>query len=106
MLDRVDASHFSPFTGQTCQLETPDGEKLVLMIDNVQINPQSRMPDVPDTQRMPFSVSLTAQQATTFTDGLCSIELTALGRLENIFVSRVAPLGRDSSHAYFQIIFN
>ncbi len=106
MLDRIEASHFSPLTGQVFQLNTPDGGKLALMIDNVKTEPRARMPDAPEAQRMPFSVSLTAQQATTFIDGLCSMELPALGLVKDIFVSRMAPLGRDPSGAYFQIIFN
>ena len=106
MLDRIESNHFSPLIGQTCQLRTPDGDKLTLRVDTVTTKPLSRMPDAPDEQRMPFSVTLTAMQPTTFVDGLCTLELANLGQLQNVWISRVAPLGRDASQAYFQIIFN
>lgn len=106
MLDRVDVSHFGPLAGQIFQLKTPDGKELAMMVDGVKLKPYSCMPNAPATQRIPFSVSLTAQQSTAFVDGLCSMELGTLGLLENVFVSRVAPMDCDPSRAYYQIIFN
>jgi hypothetical protein len=106
MLDRVDASHFSPLVGQTCEPKTATGEVLVLRVDTVKTKPLSRMPDAPEEQRVPFSVTLTALHPTAFVDGLCTLDLDNCGRLEGLRISRVAALGRDESQAYFQIIFN
>jgi hypothetical protein len=106
MLDTVEAAHFTPLTGKVCNLHMADGAILPVLVDCVTSKPQSRNPYAPEAQRMPFSVSLSAQQATDFVEGECTIELTTLGRLESVYISRVAPLGRDPSGAYFQIVFN
>jgi hypothetical protein len=105
MLDRIEASDFSPSTGKICSLHLPDGKILPVLIDNVTEKPQCRNPYAQEGQRLPFSVSLTAQQATDFTEGECNIELEGK-RLTGVGVSRVAPLGRDPMFAYYQIIFN
>jgi hypothetical protein len=56
--------------------------------------------------REPFSVILTAPANAPLVDSLCALELPALGKLEKLQVSRIAPLSRDPAKAYFQIIFN
>lgn len=106
MLERVEAAHFDPLTGKVCDLHLPDGSTLPVLIDSVTGKPQSRNPYAADTQRMPFSVSLTAQCATGFIEGPCALDLDILGRVDGLYVSRVAPLGRDPAGAYFQIMFN
>jgi len=39
-------------------------------------------------------------------DGLCSLDVPELGRLEGVFVSRIPPMGRDPTLGYFYIAFN
>ena len=58
------------------------------------------------SERMPFSVELSSLQPTEFVDGLCAFELPELGRVDDIFVSRVPPMGRNPKLAYFHITFN
>lgn len=106
MLDRLEASHFAPLLAQPQQLILPDGSALPVRVDGVHENPRSRMPQAGAESRMPFTVTLTALEPTAFIDGPCAIDLPALGRLEGIWVNRMAALGRDHAGAYFQIIFN
>lgn len=106
MLDLVDASHFNPLTGKVCDVHLPNGSILPMQVDCVTAKPQSRNPYAPATRRMPFSVGLTATQTTEFVEGPCVIDLENFGRLEGVFVARVAPLGRDPNGAYYQIVFN
>jgi hypothetical protein len=106
MLEQVDAAHFTPFTGKMCDLRLADGSILPMLIDCVTCKPLARNPYAAETQRLPFSVTLTATRATDFIEGPCSIELDNFGRLEGVYVSRVASLGRDPNGAYYQIVFN
>jgi hypothetical protein len=106
MLDRLEASHFTPLLAQPQQLFLPDGSVLPVRVDGVRENPRSRMPHAAADRRMPFTVTLTALQPTAFLDGLCAIELPELGRVEGIWIGRLAALGRDHAGAYFQIVFN
>lgn len=103
MLDRLAAAHFTPLLAQPQRLTLPDGSTLPVRVDSVSEHPRSRMPDA---QRTPFTVTLTALEPTTFTDGLCAIDLPELGRVKGIAVGRLAALGRDQAGAYFQINFN
>ena len=106
MLERIDASHFSPSTGKVCAMQLPDGSRLQVLVDSVSVKPQYRNPYAPETQRLPFSVALISIGATDFVEGQCSLELEDFGLLEGVSVSRVAPLGRDPNVAYYQIVFN
>jgi hypothetical protein len=106
MLEQVDASHFNPFIGKTCDLQLADGSILPVLIDCVTSKPLSRNPYAAEAQRLPFSVTLTATRATDFIEGSCSIELANFGRLDGVYVSRVAPLGRNPNGAYYEIVFN
>jgi hypothetical protein len=105
MLERVHAEHFRPLAGQCLEVRTPNGETLVLAVDGVTLQPLARMPDTPADRRIPFSVALTATQPTAFTDGLCTVALPVLGCVRDVWVTRAAPLGRDATRAYFQIVF-
>ncbi len=104
MLEAIDASHFEALRGQMQPFDTASGERLQLRIDAVTSKPLSSAPDA-RVQRIPFTVTLTGAQ-TPFIEGLCSVELPGIGRVENIMVSRQASLGRDAQTAYFQILFN
>jgi hypothetical protein len=106
MLDRLEASHFVPLLAQTQQLILSDGSTLAVRVDSVSEHPRSRMPGAPAERRTPFSVTLTALEPTTFIDGLCTIELPDAGRVEDVWIGRMAALGRDHAGAYFQIVFN
>lgn len=106
MLDRLEATHFAPLQAQPQRLTLPDGSALSVRVDGVSENPRSRMPDAPAGRRTPFTVTLTALEPTAFIDGLCAIDLPELGRVEGIWVGRMAALGRDHAGAYFQIVFN
>jgi hypothetical protein len=106
MLDRLEAAHFAPLIEQTRQLMLPDGSVLPVHVDDVRENPRARMPHAASDQRMPFTVTLTALEPTAFIDGLCALDLPGFGRVEGIWVNRMAALGRDHDGAYFQIVFN
>jgi hypothetical protein len=106
MLDRLEASHFAPLLEREQPLTLPDGSVLTVRVDGVRENSSARVPHAPADRRMPFTVTLTALEPTAFIDGLCAIDLPALGRVEGIWVNRMAALGRDHAGAYFQIVFN
>ncbi|HEY8026224.1 MAG TPA: hypothetical protein VIF60_16790 [Burkholderiaceae bacterium] len=106
MLDRIQASDFSHATGKICTLHLPDGVALPVLVDNVSVKEQYRNPYAKEGTRLPFIANLIAQQATEFLNGTCHFEFEDGSRIENIDVSRVAPLGRDPTFAYYQIIFN
>ncbi|HWW04668.1 DUF6916 family protein [Collimonas sp.] len=106
MLELVDAAYFSPSTGKVCAMQLPDGSMLPVLVDSVNVKSQYRNPYAPEQQRLPFIVTLTAQQTTAFIEGPCAIDLEQRGRLEEVYVLRVAPLGRDPAGAYFQIVFS
>ncbi|MNG24660.1 hypothetical protein D3C84_1094130 [compost metagenome] len=59
-----------------------------------------------NSERMPFSVEFNSLVPTDFVDGLCTLQLPELGKVENIFVSRVPSMGRDPQRGYFYIAFN
>jgi hypothetical protein len=106
MLEHIDISDFAAVSGKISTLHLPDGSTLSVKIDNLTSKPQSRNPYAPDTQRIPFSVNMTAQQATDFIGGPCAIDIDPSVRIEGVYVSRVAPLGRDPAGAYFEVVFN
>jgi hypothetical protein len=106
MLERIEASDFTPSTGKVCALHLPDGSRLPVLLDEVTVKAQYRNPYAKEGQRLPFIVTLTAQQGTDFIDGPCAFEFEDSRRLEGIDVSRLAPMGRDPAFAYYQIIFN
>lgn len=106
MLDRLEATHFIPLVDQPHQLTLPDGQTLAVRIDSVREQPLARMPDAPAHRRQPFSVTFTALEPTDFEDGLCTLELPGIGCVRDIWIGRMAALGRDHAGAYFQIVFN
>ena len=106
MLEQLDASHFHPLLGKIYSLQTTDGSTLQVVIDKVEKNPQARNPFADKITREPFSVYVTSTETTKFEGGLCTFELENVGKIEGLHLSRVASLGRDSSKAYYQIVFN
>lgn len=106
ILELVDAAYFIPSTGQVCALQLPDGSMLPVLVDSVNVKAQYRNPYAPEQHRLPFIVTLSAQQATGFVEGPCAIDLVQRGRLDDVYVSRLAPLGRDPAGAYFQMVFS
>ena len=106
MLDRLNAARFLPSKGKVCALLLPDGGSLQVLIESVDEKPQYRNPYAPEEQRLPFLIAFTAQEPTQFQDGICALELVDGEKIEGIFISRVAPLGRDPAGAYYQLIFN
>ncbi|MBX8491846.1 hypothetical protein K5D51_20720 [Pseudomonas cichorii] len=103
MLQDITVEHFRPLLGSTCSLRLDDGSQLPIAISSIDEKPLARLSD---NQRLPFSVSLNSLEPSTFIDGLCALELPELGKLEDVFVSRVPPLGRDENLAYYCISFN
>ncbi|MFJ4143441.1 DUF6916 family protein [Pseudomonas sp. NPDC089734] len=103
MLQNVTVEHFRALQGNTCTLQLGDGSHLSIAISSVDEKPLSRLSD---NERLPFSVTLNSLQPTDFVDGLCAIELPELGTLEDVFVSRIPPMGRNANLAYYCISFN
>ncbi|MBV7498096.1 DUF6916 family protein [Pseudomonas sp. NPDC086112] len=103
MLQQVQSQHFQALLGKTGTLRLPDGSELPIHIDTLAETPRSQLPN---SERMPFSVGFNSLQPTDFVDGLCVMELPELGRVKDIFVSRVPPMGRDPQLGYFYIAFN
>ncbi|MBD9566507.1 DUF6916 family protein [Pseudomonas sp. PDM09] len=103
MLQQVQSQHFQALLGKTGTLRLPDGSELPIHIDTLKETPHSQMPK---SERLPFSVGFNSLQPTDFVDGLCVMELPELGRVKDIFVSRVPPMGRDPQLGYFYIAFN
>ena len=103
MLQHVTAHHFRALKGSQCVLQLSDGSQLPIAMSAIDEKPLARLSD---NQRLPFSVSLDSLAPSDFVDGLCSIDLPELGRLEEVFVSRVPPMGRDANLAYYCISFN
>lgn len=103
MLHLLQSDDFRAAFEQPLRLALPDGSELAVVVDGVSEAPQSRMPDSP---RMPFSVTLHSLQPTAFVDGLCQLHLPGVGALRDLYVSRNPPLGRDPQLGYFSIVFN
>lgn len=103
MLQRVHSHHFQPLLGQTSNLTLPDGSTLPVRIEHLEETPRSKLPN---SERTPFSVEFNSLESTDFVDGLCALDVPELGRLEDVFVSRVPPMGRDPTLGYFYIVFN
>ncbi len=103
MLQNITVEHFRSLLGSICSLQLDDGSQLPIAISSIDEKPLARLSN---NQRLPFSISLNSLEPSAFVDGLCAIELPGLGRLEEIFVSRVPPLGRDANLAYYCISFN
>lgn len=103
MLQQVQSQHFQALLGKTGTLRLPDGSELPIHIDTLAETHRSQLPN---SERMPFSVGFNSLQPTDFVDGLCVMELPELGRVKDIFVSRVPPMGRDPQLGYFYIAFN
>ncbi len=103
MLQQVSNEHFQPLVNQSCPLHLPDGSLLKVQVESIQLHPRAQLPQSP---RLPFNVMLRSLEPTDFVDGLCALELPQLGRLDEVFVSREPPLGRDPTLGYFNIVFN
>lgn len=103
MLQTVRSQHFEALLGRIGTLHLPDGSTLQVHIGQLEENPLAKMRY---SERMPFSVELSSLTPTGFVDGLCALELPELGRVQDIFVSRVPPMGRDPQLGYFHITFN
>ncbi len=105
MLERIESRHFRLMGDQPQRLTLPDGGQLTVRLDDVSEDPRACVPDAAP-RRMPFVVTLTALESTGFVDGPCTLDLPELGSVSNIWVGRMASLGRDPNGAYFQIVFN
>ncbi|HEX7644031.1 MAG TPA: hypothetical protein VF472_17650 [Burkholderiaceae bacterium] len=104
MLDQADAEQFSPLTGQACTMSLPDGSSLTVQIEGTWLSPKARNPHAA-SPRTPFTLGLVAE-ANEFVAGPCHLRHQDRALLENAYVSRVAPAGRDPSKAYYEVIFN
>lgn len=105
MLDRIHADHFRPLQGTLSTLFLPDGTQLPVQVLAVTEYPRARRHDAGAEERMPFTVDLTALEPTRLLDGPCGVELPELGRVEGIWISRVAVPGTPPEIASFQIVF-
>ncbi|MGE1177074.1 DUF6916 family protein [Pseudomonas sp. BW7P1] len=103
MLQSVQIEHLQPLLGQQRTLHLPDGTALPILLAHLEEVPSAKMRY---SERMPFCLEFNSLVPTEFVDGLCALELPEFGRLEDIFVSRVPAMGRDSQLGYFCISFN
>lgn len=103
MLQDITVEHFRTLLGSTCSLRLSDGSQLPIAISSIDEKPLARLSG---NQRLPFCVGLDSLEPSNFVDGLCALELPELGKLKDVFVSRVPPLGRDENLAYYCISFN
>ncbi|WP_339538160.1 DUF6916 family protein [Pseudomonas sp. RA_15y_Pfl2_54] len=103
MLQTVQSQHFQALLGRIGTLHLPDGSALQIHIEHLEEQPAAKMRY---SERMPFNVELRSLEPTEFVDGLCALELPEIGRVQDIFVSRVPPMGRDPQLGYFHITFN
>lgn len=106
MLDKVTAGHFESLLDKRIALQTSDAGTLHATVTKIIEHPKARCTNLGDDTRTPFSVTLTVDETTSFHQGLCSIETEELQELPQVMVVQVAPLGRDPSKSYFEIIFN
>jgi hypothetical protein len=103
MQQQVNSNHFRQLVEKPSTLYLEDGSELPVIVESVEDVPRARLSE---GSRMPFGVTLSSPQPTSFVDGLCAIDLPELGRIEGIYVSRTLALGRDANRAYFYITFN
>ncbi|MGI4839512.1 MAG: hypothetical protein ACRYF9_18035 [Janthinobacterium lividum] len=103
MLETIQDRHFRSLLGRITTLRLPDGRQLPIHIDSLE---QQLRAQLPNSERVPFGVGLNSLGPTDFIDGLCTLELPELGAVQDIFVSRVPPMGRDPALGYFHIAFN
>ncbi|WP_285419491.1 hypothetical protein [Pseudomonas sp. efr-133-TYG-5] len=103
MLQAVQSQHFQALPGQDGTLYLPDGSALSIHIEHFEEVPSAKMRH---SERMPFSLEFSSRVPTDFVDGLCALHLPELGRVEDIFVSRMPAMGRDPRLGYFCISFN
>ncbi|CAM3046649.1 hypothetical protein BZK31_09645 [Pseudomonas floridensis] len=103
MLNEVTVDDFRAVLGTVCTLQLRDGSQLPVNVSSVAEKPQARLAQ---DSRLPFNVSLSSLAPSGFVDGTCAFELPEVGLLQEVFVSRVPPMGRDESLAYYCISFN
>jgi len=106
MLDKITADHFQSLLNKQIVLQSGDAGTLHATVTEVIEQPKSRCTTLGSDTRTPFTVALTADEKSSFHQGLCLIESNELQNLPEVVVVQVAPLGRDSSKSYFEIIFN
>lgn len=105
MLDAVCAEQFSALIGEACRIEPEGGTAFLATVERVRLHPGARLPGGAE-KREPFSVLMVASGDAGLVDGVCSLELPAVGRLTSVQVSRTVPQSADLSQAYYQIMFN
>ncbi|GGY24788.1 hypothetical protein [Paludibacterium paludis] len=109
MLSTVCADEFTKRLGQTCLFECSQGTTLRLTIQAVELRPLARLPRKP-AGRTPFVVALVSEEPTVLADAVGRLSFTAPDKpgpaLEQVWIGRVIPAGRDPAFAYFQLPFN
>jgi hypothetical protein len=103
MLQAVQIQHVQALLDQQHTLYLPDGTALPIHIEYLDEVPAAK---TRYSERMPFCLEFKSLVPTGFVDGLCALELPELGRVEDIFVSRVPAMRRDAQFGYFCISFN
>ncbi|MFL1495598.1 hypothetical protein ACI77J_28100 [Pseudomonas sp. O64] len=103
MLQEVQSQHFHALLGRSGILHLPDGSVMQIYIEYIEEQPAAKMYS---SARIPFSVQLRSLEPTEFIDGLCALQLPEIGQVQDIFVSRMPPMGRDPQLGYFHISFN
>ncbi|TVT79003.1 hypothetical protein [Pseudomonas sp. H3(2019)] len=103
MQQQINSDHFRQLLETPSKLYLEDGSELSVIIESVEDAPRARLSE---SSRMPFGVTLSSPDLTSFVDGFCAIDLPELGRTKDIFISRTLAPGRDASRAYFYITFN
>ncbi|NHQ87297.1 hypothetical protein HA050_14360 [Iodobacter sp. HSC-16F04] len=111
MLGNVCAEDFLPLLGKVCYFQTEQLAPVAMRVDAVTMRPETKLPSYLNVKRLPFMVELSSDGAGNIIDATGTLALpaeepAAYKQLHSVWIGRVAPLGRDTSLAYFQLLFN
>ncbi|STR45050.1 hypothetical protein [Iodobacter fluviatilis] len=111
MLGNVCAEDFLPLLGKVCYFKTEHLAPVAMQIDAVTMRPETKLPSYLNSERLPFMVELSSAGAINMIDATGTLALPAEEteadkQLHSVWIGRVAPLGRDPTLAYFQLLFN
>lgn len=105
MLDTLSAADFEPLEGKRCVLVLSDQCSIEATIRRVEVKPACRSPRS-NTQRMPFTVWLSAHDDQPIFDAaICSLR-TGSSSIEGVYINRFVLPEAQEDGAWYQLIFN